>query len=257
MRELYDYNTNIQNEAMQFIKPLFDHLGFNYFSYFRHYNGNKFFSYMSNPDIVQRVLPSIDESTYHVFRFTPKLNEKKIVFWDVSQSTKWSALLKDLNHYNGISILNRTHEDYVDSWFFAASNTNTSILNLYNNNFNLIEKFIVYFQTITKDLFNLDNPKNLFKYRDDNLLLNLKNTNNCTELDFKNFLEAINLKKLPLIFQNKEVNCTQKELQTMKLLSEGLTTKEISNFLEKSPRTIESQIYDLKEKMNLFSTQKL
>jgi hypothetical protein len=77
MRALYDYNKNIQNEAMKFVKPLFDHLGFNYFAYFRHYSGNKFFSYMSNPDIVQKVLPLINESTYHVFRFTPKLNEKK------------------------------------------------------------------------------------------------------------------------------------------------------------------------------------
>jgi DNA-binding CsgD family transcriptional regulator len=128
---------------------------------------------------------------------------------------------------------------------------------VYNNHFDLIEKFIVYFQAITKDLFKIDNPENMFKYRDDNLFLDLKNINNCTESDFKNFIEAINLKKLPLILQDKEVNCTQKELQTMKLLSEGLTTKEISNLLERSPRTIESQIHDLKEKMNLFSTQKL
>ncbi|MDP1724123.1 MAG: helix-turn-helix transcriptional regulator [Alphaproteobacteria bacterium] len=257
MRELYDYNKNIQNEAMQFVKPLFDHLGFNCFAYVRHYHGDKYFLYVSNPDIVQRVLSLIDESRYYVFQFVPKLNEKKIIFWDASQSTKWSSLLKDLNHYNGVSILNRAHEDYVDSWFFGASNTNTQILNVYNNHFNLIEKFIVYFQAITKDLFNLDNPENLFKYRDNNLFLDLKNTNNCTDINFKKFIEAINLKKLPLTLQDKEVNCTQNELQTMKLLSEGLTTKEISNLLERSPRTIESQICDLKEKMNLFSTQKL
>ncbi|MDP1724121.1 MAG: helix-turn-helix transcriptional regulator [Alphaproteobacteria bacterium] len=256
MRAIYEYNKNIQNEAMQFVKPLFDHLGFNYFAFERHYHGNKFFTYNSNLNVVQKIRPLIDESNHHTFCFTPKLNEKKIVFWDAFQSNQWNSLLKELNHYNGISILSRTHEDYVDAWFFGASNNNTQILNVYNNHFDLIEKFIVYFQATTKDLLKVDNPENHFTYRN-NLSLSLKNTNNCTELDFKNFLEAINLKKLPLNLQDKQVNCTQKELQTIKLLSEGLTIKEISNFLERSPRTIESQIYDLKEKMNLFSTQKM
>ncbi|MDP3532044.1 MAG: helix-turn-helix transcriptional regulator [Alphaproteobacteria bacterium] len=256
MRAIYEYNKNIQNEAMQFVKPLFDHLGFNYFTFARHYHGDKYFMYTSNLNQIIDVLTKIDEVEYHVFSYAPILNEKKKVFWDSSDPTKWIKLYKEHDYCQGVSMFNRSDEDYVDSWFFAASNENTQISNLYNKYFDLIEKFIVYFQAITKNLLNVDNPENHFTYRD-NIYFNLKKTNDCTDTDFKFFLEAINLKKLPLLLHDKEINCTQKELQTMKLLSEGLTIKEISNFLEKSPRTIESQIYDLKEKMNLFSTQKL
>ena len=257
MRALYDYNKSIQNEAMQFVKPLFDHLGFNCFAYMRHYHGNRYFLYVSDPNIIRTIYPHVNDNDYTVFSIAPKINEKKIIFNDHSfQSNPWVSLLKAHNHCNGLSIYNQIHEDYVDGWFFYTSNENTQISNLYNKHFNLIEKFIVYFQATTAHLLNVNNPENYFTYRD-NVSLNLKNTEDCIEEDFKNFLDAINLKKLPLILQDKEVNCTTMELKTIKLLSEGLSTKEIGTLLEKSPRTIESQIYNLKEKMNIFSTQKM
>lgn len=257
MQYIYNYNKRIQDEAMRFVRPLFDYIGFNLFAYMRHYHGNKYFLYVSDPNVFCTIYPHVNDDDYTVFSIKPKLNEKKIILNDYSfQSNPWVSLLKEQNYCNGLSIYNQTHEDYVDGWFFYTNQKDSNISNIYTNHFDLIDKFIVYFQETTKYLLDVNNPKNHSEYRH-NVSLNLKNTNDFTPEDFTNFLEAINIKKHSLSLQEKEIHCTNNELQIIKFIAQGFSAKEIGYLLEKSPRTVETQIYNLKEKMNMPSTQKI
>lgn len=124
---------------------------------------------------------------------------------------------------NGITIAHR-NEDSIECYAFGASVNNTSIVNFYLNNLDMLQNYCLYFKEQADRLLALGEKNKI-------------------ELYIKDIDEVENI-SIPRI-----LNLSNRQFECADLLLSGMKYKEISKKLNLSPRTVETYLNNLKDKL--------
>lgn len=141
--------------------------------------------------------------------------------------------------------------DYLDCYSFGAHSKDDKMVNFYLNNMDILEKFILYFKSVASPLIKkADHSRmtlpTLLKpfYKE---VLTYSDINATDTLNFiSNMVSHV---KLELCIDKKIVKLSRRETECIIYLTSGLSIKEVARKLLLSPRTVETYIGNVKNKL--------
>lgn len=171
------------------------------------------------------------------------LHNEKIGLWENRRDqTIYNIMRNDFNISNGIRFVYK-HENFIELFSFASDNANRSLIEWYFNNLDVLEKFILYFKDSARLLIK-SSKENSFKSTTNELINNEKIISTDTR---QSFLQEISNKRF--YFENNRY-LTKKEMLCATQIGFGLSIKEVARKFNVSPRTVETHLIHIKEKMN-------
>lgn len=221
--------------------PLNNCLGIGTFTYFRIENDGRFVTLSNDPEQLENYYAS-RLFVQNPFLVSPQLLRSGFVFTQTTCSEEYQATFE--NSYGKYQLDNpflilQKEEERVEGYFFAG--TRAAPID-YLNNFDLLKRFIGYFNQeaqqlisqIQSERFNLFREKGeAFLHRESNLPLSPYTQ------EQNNFLKAI----FPL---------TNRELQCLDLFQKGHSGQATAAILGLSPRTVEHYFENIKNKLGCF-----
>ncbi|MBY0282059.1 MAG: LuxR C-terminal-related transcriptional regulator [Alphaproteobacteria bacterium] len=243
------------NEAMAdavdlVCKPLMDHIGITHFGHIKIFNDSSMLRLANNAEWSKRYFENsyYNDMDLYSLREVPE-NESRVLLLTGHPSTDHcAALCYEYDIWNALIIYEK-FADYSKFWFFGTQRNNTEIINYYANNVSLFKKYAVYFEERFRD--------NLINFSKEDLIsTNIEIHPYYSEIEEKNkeFLNKLKLKKYH--FMNN-ICFSAREAECMHYLSCGKTVKEIGNLLGLSPRTVESHIVKVKNKIGCNSKSQI
>ncbi len=258
----FRFNQACLNNIQDICSPLLNNLNLTHFGFLRYKADGSYLAisndiawakthlsqdYASSPYFLQE-LCSLPTNSYYAS------------LWPVVHS--YDATLEALfehNIWHGLNIV-QTHSDATDVYYFASSRENYQVTSLYLNNPDLIKRFITFFNCQTKNIFDKatkneyaysENYKNIVQQKNvEGLHHNIYPHKN----DIDAFIKETEIKK----FETTESQSfSLREVQCMYLLSKGRTMKEIAKHLSLSPRTVETYINNVKNKIKCTSKSEI
>ena len=228
-------NPDVQNQYRYLLKtapyinalcaPLFEQHGLNYFSYGHIENKNFLSCLLTNPEWYKYFWEK--KSVFVIPESKDPATKDYFYFWDEGLPSQ--AVIDARNIFgmtNGITMVSK-RETYVDYFTFTSRRDNNQIGSFYLNNLDVFKSFTRYF---------LDKVKHLIPGARRNAIP-VPNLGDKLVLDINSSLSF------------SSVKFTLKELDCIKYLIKGLTSREIAELLGLSPRTIEDRIEMIKNKL--------
>lgn len=244
-----NYNKGISAYLKDICKPLFDNFGLSLFEYIKIFFDETCLNISTNQEWLIHNYTKCPMGTMieeHVRRI-PVGTTRYIPFGYSERELKNPMLFEaySFDIWNGLYVYKR-YEQECECFVFAANRGKTSIMDFYMNERFLIEKFINYFREKAQpfiDSFDLQKRTILHKkiFRESNFLQE-KND------DSKDHGELFQANKFYLNVGESKVQLSRREIQCLCLLSYGQSSKQISDVLGISRRTVESYINILKDK---------
>ncbi len=159
---------------------------------------------------------------------------------------------------HGICFIERS-VDYIDIYHFAGDKDDINHVNLYLNNMDLLQRFILYFHD--KASIYVNEPKPYLPLG----IIELKQFSHHSfdsSLDYllderHKFLEQTNVEQSRLIIGQETVDITRRELQCLLELIRGRTAKETAEILFVSPRTVEFYLNNVRKKLGCHKKSEL
>lgn len=152
---------------------------------------------------------------------------------------------------NGITILQK-HEHWCDFFHFGGTPKQSELINFYLNNIDLLERFNLYFLDKAADIIERSfKSKIISPLRDKRIIVG--ELRQChllpSQEERKNFIKSTSIRNYRMQIDGQEVVLSQKEITCLKYLMQGLNSRETSNALFRSKRTIETHLYNAKMKL--------
>jgi DNA-binding CsgD family transcriptional regulator len=233
------------DKTAELCTPLFSNFPINYFCYGR--------IYTENNKINSFIVTHSNKNWFRYFcqsQYKFIITRKKIHTWS---STMESKAQKEagviFGAYNGI-LLEKIDPEYIEVLEFASPNLHTTPLDFCSNK-ELVNKFLIYFKDKAKEILKAAEKEPL--YFPPNRFLKLANP----DQSYDNFCQAINTQTLPLKFKSQEVVFTKREFEVLSLLIKGKNMREVGKILKISPRTVESYLYNAKDKTKSYTVSQL
>lgn len=243
------YAIQVTEEIKQICKPLFDYTPITFFNYVKIYNNGSRLSVASNPYWLKHYFDNqLQECT--VFTNDKVALRYKFISHLMYPTNKVILDAKEFNICHGFSITN-VLDDGCEYFHFATTNDHEQILNFYINNFDLLERFILYFKEKSKYLLNKLkpyqplNPMSMDIKEKEIELINENNKNK--------FIRETALDQLITEINGKEISLSIREAQCLFFLTQGKSAKEIGRELALSNRTIENYLHKIKSKFNCYT----
>ena len=171
-------------------------------------------------------------------------NEQRFVFLTGDPHNEHCKMLcSDFNMWNFMLIYER-FPTYGDFWFFGTNRNNLQIINFYINNINVLQHFILYFKNKTFNLFDISNPSKLISTKIRPLEEKAKEESHVNE-----FIKEISYNRHYLTGKYNGKFLSTREAECLFYTSQGRTMKEIAEHVHLSPRTIETYMNNIKNKM--------
>jgi len=250
MLELVNYNKQCQSDINTLLNSFFRDFSINFFIYRSFLQDGRIIYLTNNYDwLLHRVekLPWTSctlKKEYHLF-----LEKNFSCFLWAGQPDTEDLIYNHLYNFdiwNGLSIYEKYNND-LNIWGFASTLSNNTVLDLYINKTNLFAEWISAFKT-TRVYLNRFNS--ILKLDESSFIPKKYATSH--NHDIKKYSRAYNIN-----ISHTEINVTKRELESILLLSKGLSVKQVSAILQLSPRTVETYINSLKTKTNYSSTSTL
>lgn len=225
------------NDVTEICKPLFETVDLNFFGYSKKCVDGSLLTLTTNRESLcntfQKKYPlDVTKQLSGVHLFESYMTEEMI------------RDEKELGLYSGITIF-KQNEAYTEVYFFAAPETNRSVIDFYFNHLDVLEKFIFYFKDKAHSLIEQAKKERF-------IIPNyLQDKNNIfTEKSYGEFCELLKSKRVYLNLKSREVMLTRREYEVLLQFTQGRTTKEVAKVLNISPRTAESHLENAKNKTN-------
>jgi DNA-binding CsgD family transcriptional regulator len=240
-----EYNVKISPVIQDICSPL-SQFGITMFTYSRIFNGGKRLYMCSDPIWVERyITQEFQDEIDHFAHYVP-LDGVQYALWEGFKRDKVFDGLYNHNMGNGFSIYEK-HKEYVDFFDFASHKDNNQMNNLYLNNIDLMLRFIEYFKEKISLIVDFEDKKNVLIPKK---FTSFDEIPRCENISLKKdsifFNQSLDENKI--LYKNEIFNLTHRELETLRLLSEGKTVKEISRSLRISHRTLDSHLQRVKIK---------
>jgi DNA-binding CsgD family transcriptional regulator len=226
-----------QPQVADLCKPLFQQFGLNYFHFFRVYKDGSTFALFSRMDWhdyfwdngYRPTIPLQQQQQQGIH-----LDSRHISLWEGVVNDDVLHDAKNLFDLHKPLAINNITADYMDSFAFAGSASNHSLVNNYFSNLDLLVQFTNEFYIKAEGLIAAVSVDKVYLEP------------NVTPVEI-NLLSRLS-PKLNFLGFNGMVKLTFKEFETLQLFLAGLSAKEISIYLNRSARTIESHLLSIKNK---------
>jgi DNA-binding CsgD family transcriptional regulator len=224
------------------------------FNHVRMHNTHHFTAIITNPECVKNYLEK-EYFNVEIFAAPKHCHLKNTIIWDqLSLKDKALEMLMDAEafDYRHIFTIIREQHTCIDYYYFGTHLLLPSMNQWYINHYDLLEKFIDYYEDEISKRSHLQYahqcPIYLEKTRTEDLLTS----------DFESLPNAQKvsdfLKQLP----SKAIHSfTRREQDIIPLLLQSLTNKQIAKALNLSYRTIDEHIVNLKRKLKVANKSQL
>jgi DNA-binding CsgD family transcriptional regulator len=242
-----EFITNTSSRVRVICEPL-KHLGIDCFYYRRVYNDCKYLTLSNGHEEYHKQyfenIKKSDPQFIKAFNLTP-YNEPHFCLWP-TKSKILPPIVSLQNMYNiwhGFGI-NYRKEEYCEVFCFAFNTQTNSKEQFYFQNIYKLVKFCNFFRIQVADLLERDKSK-IAVYAEKFDLSYIGNDNK------NSFITDID-KNFGLRSQNGNlVYLTKREFESLKLVANNKTVKEVAHLLNLSPRTVEAYINNLKLKVGV------
>ncbi len=241
------YSLNISEDISSICEPLFKSHGIKHFTYFRCYDDGSAYTLISHRDVYSHhmnseyiVAPNINDNL---------LDQKFHYFAMPELEDGFSQAVYDYNSLFSIKYpiyLFERYENYFDLFIYSHVSNNSSSINFFLNNMNILENFKFYFKDKAKKLINESQKNKIF------LPNHMKpNFGGMRNILSKEKSETIIPKRFLIAGNNGETYLSARELDTIQHLANGYTAKQTGKEAGLSPRTIESYLENIKHKLGV------
>lgn len=246
------YSQRISGEVTQICHPL-NALGIIHFMYSRFFkNGSAFCltnhwdSYYNHCKKKYIISPPISKNI---------INKKFFYIPTLNLDTKFSAAAYDWQSSFSIGhpiYFIEYERDYFDLIIYGAKSNNPNIINVYLSNIEILEQFKIYFKDNAKKLIEQSNKNRI--WLPGAMSANMTASKQIQEHEnFKNkILKQLEIKRYIPLGADKKILLSNRELDTMKQLSLGCTLKEAAKNMNISPRTVETHLNHIRQKLGVF-----
>lgn len=239
------YQKKVYREVLEICDPLFNFFKINFFSHTRAFHDGTFASLMTNPELTEYYISQkypirfsngsgiyLESGYYSEFHLNDESSNQIILDLQTKFNTAHFFYIIDKK------------KNYDDMYAFSASQENKMVLNLYLNNLDLINQFLLYYQEKSNSLIK---KCNLISY--DKEYFCIANQVNYNNVGNRPCFDNMLLNKIKLTGNNGEVIISKREFDCLKLIIKSHSFKEIGKILNISPRTVETYINNLKYKL--------
>lgn len=252
----YFFNQAHVSEIREVCSPLFKNFNLTHFGYLRYRADGGYLAVSSDINWAETHLKNDYASSPYFLEEVCSMpdNMYRASLWPTSHSADSTLeALYQHNIWHGLNIV-QTSSDFTDVYYFASSRENHQVTSLYLNNSDLIKRFIVFFRDNTKNIFEKANIDEYAYSENYKAIMQRKKANELRvnqgvypyKDNIENFVKETKLKKFEIAGSR---SLSSREFQCLSLLSNGRTMKEIGKHLGLSPRTIESYINSIKNKL--------
>jgi DNA-binding CsgD family transcriptional regulator len=246
------YYETYKDQLKDLCKPLEESLGINHFGYLRVYYEDAKYFYTSTCETLTKIyLMNVESSDIFFDKFLVNDFDNspyKLILWPLKPQNKSMEIYLDHNYWNGITIANFDHPQYIELWWFATHPNNKSI----------IDFTLKYHNFLINLVISLNNKMSRFiNIKDDELALynkgfsfNIPDENNSSteHQKIKAFLKEFTKHGIEIKSKNGIVKLTNSQIESLGYLAQGMSSKQIASVLNNSSRTIESHIKAIREK---------
>jgi len=248
--EAISFFLNQVKDVDQICKPLYD-LGIKFFSYSQLSLNNTLLYLSNNPYYIDyKFTHNILNGYRHVHDSLSKGINSNLYLTDrTNQLTDARANLSAIGYPLGIDIY-ESFETYKEIFHFAGAETSQEMVECFNGNPWVYNRFIQYFKNyFTKSLYSPRTPR----YQIDEQYWEIGRGSACKRESalqdrLLKFKEQTQFSQVFLEHDNVSLILKAREYDVLKLLNQGLKSKEIARILVISPRTVEEYIGKLKIK---------
>ena len=241
----------------QICKPLFEKTHVKYFDYSHYYKDGSLLIFTSNPRFIFDVIQKKLYPTANEFQAFFKQG-MRLTFLSENTHLPNAASENDLDKYENNIVLAKNHnihhrlyiaegrKDHVRLGGFAIDENKQSIFEFYLNSVDVLENFIVYFESKIETL--LSKKKN---HKIIILPCFVEEPENNVLIKFEGLDLAANFipDTFSLSVRDKNIVLTRRELECLAFSLKGYSTKETAKILKISPKTIENRIYRTRNKL--------
>lgn len=227
---------NAQTAVHQICEPLFKKLGLNYFHYGIFYKDGSLVALYNRMDWSDHFHSQQFRTQVPLANKEIQLGKYNLCLWQGTVNNQVVSDARNIFNFDHPLGINIAHNDYFESFAFGTHQGNDSIINTYFSNIETLFNFTTYFKEKAQAIIQKAAAEKF----------TLPKASQAAELKLLETLSS------NLTIKNKNgwpVSITQKEAEILPLLSRGLTIREIAILLQRSPRTIEMHINNLKYKL--------
>lgn len=233
----------------QICAPLKKHFGITSFVYQKNYTRGGEIRLSNQP----KWLKHFYDAEYYknsLFETHPDHYQSGFVLWSDLQGH--DTILKAAHAFDiahGITLTVKVN-DGVEFYFFGTTPDNQRIAALYVNNIDLLERFISHFKDKAQHIIQQAEQYKIFVHK--NLNRDIKDTESAAifhprEIDRESFLEDTIIKSFVL---DAHTILTKREIDCAHCLLRGDTIQEMAELLFISPRTAETHLENLRQKLH-------
>jgi DNA-binding CsgD family transcriptional regulator len=236
------------------LHPLKTHLGVTSLVYQRNFTNGTEIRLSNQPAWIKHFF---DQGYYRVSGFEkhPDYYQSGFLVW--SSLTHHQPILNAAREFNidhGMTLMQKT-SDGVEYFFLGTTPDKPYVINLLLHNLEFLNRFTAYFKEQAATLIK--------KARENCILIPKKYEQVATSelgIPYQNTLQPLNPKKILKVkkfhFDNKKT-LSEREITCAKLLLQGKSARMIAEELFLSPRTVETHLQHVKEKLNRHSKSEL
>jgi DNA-binding CsgD family transcriptional regulator len=245
-------------EINQICAPLFKSTNINLFYFVRAFDNGHYAILLSDPEWLQHKLSN---DYMLVPPISKKILDKKFGYL-IPARGKYKQVVTDLRNifkkYNPFDLI-EGGDGYFDLYGFTTNSEEDNLVNFYLNNRDIFEDFKRYFRDKAASLIQMAEndkivaPKHM-QANFDSQIIKICHSNKNNNCDINEEL-LNNIKPDRYSCYNKEgliIYITKREMECLKYLVRGRSIKETANFLNISPRTVESHLEKLKAKTGCY-----
>jgi len=249
------YSKSISHRLEEYVELLKSYMFISVFGYLKiFFDNNRYYYVCSDCSVTEDYILNVKNTLIFYEKNLKNTQEGyQVIFWPKIPSHYSMEIYLRHGYWNGITFL-KEHEDYVELYWFASDLKNTLMNDFYIKNCDTLTKSLNWFSNKNKDMFNVAANKNLSTFIGGVDFSNIKKLKNSLKLDqerVEEFLRKVSQKKIQLNTPKGHVHLTHREIECLKLISEGNTLKEAANDLNLSFRTVEEYLSRVKHKTGL------
>jgi len=231
------------DKVAEICKPLFKNFPINYFNYMRRYKEGGIIALTSNK---YWMCHYVQEGYRHV------VNGQKMHSWvSTMQPKAYEEAVFNFRQYNGM-LIEKVWPDYIEALEFASPTPYTNPLEFCSSK-DLLNQFFLYFKDKTSDIISvLEKEPMCFP---ESKFLKLETE----DKSYSDFYQSTNVRKMRFKFSSnsKELFFTKREFEVLSLYAKGKSAKEVAEILQISSRTVETYLYNVKNRSGMFTTGQL
>lgn len=223
------------SETAQICSPALSDLGISFFDYARMYDDGTCYILSNNSSLISYLF----DQQAPLFTPVERRLLKKNIYYLIPENGPYQEVMHDARQYFNVAHaidLFQCHRGYIDVCCFASTPDNEGIINYYLNHIDTLENFMAYFKEAASGMVNA-------AYRERFMLPEHMRLN----FDSRAVLDD----------ENPVSRLTGRESAVTRLLLRGHTANEIGQALNRSRRTIEHHIENIKAKLGVRTRSEL